>query len=326
MVKAIEHIKKEIAALEEAVTLIAQELKAAYGVYLNSLARGMRQQLILASYYICTQGYPERFLQLSLSQRQKLQQAIRKAAKKTSEGLISLTNMEGMQVDELEQQDILMNYLRQLEIHNNHEQEDKSESSENAEQDQKKHEIPDNHKQSGKTQSGNVPLSQVLSSNFLSLKVYSSEISNPAELIKWQQQIEARILANLKHISSEVNSVLKNTDILPRRLPASILDAAVIASETSAEIMSGPPNILNLLIEVETGGSSSEEPSLTQIMVLGLRLGEIEFADTQLSSLRKQIRYILSKLNKLGRQYQQRQREYSIAEAESAWRASWFED
>ncbi|CCH65707.1 hypothetical protein RINTHM_12470 [Richelia intracellularis HM01] len=61
-------------------------------------------------------------------------------------------------------------------------------------------------------------------------------------------------------------------------------------------------------------------------MVLGLRLGEIEFANKQLSSLRKQIRYILGKLNKLGRQYQQKQREYSIAEAESAWRASWFED
>ena len=44
MVKAIEHIKKEIAALEEAVTLIAQELKAAYGVYLNSLARGMQKK------------------------------------------------------------------------------------------------------------------------------------------------------------------------------------------------------------------------------------------------------------------------------------------
>ena len=325
MVKAIEHIKKEIAALEEAVTLTAQELKAAYGIYLNSLAQVMRQQLILASYYICTQGYPERFLQLSLSQRQKLQQAIRKAAKKTAEGLISLTNMEGMQVDELEQQDILMNYLRQLEIHNNHEQEDKSANSENAEQDQKKYEALDNHEQSGKTQSGNVTLNQVLSSNFSSLKVYSSEISNPAELIKWQQQIEARILANLKHISSEVNGVLKNADILPRRLPPSILDAAVIASETSAEIMSGPPNILNLVIEVETG-SSSEETSLTQIMVLGLRLGEIEFANKQLSSLRKQIRYILGKLNKLGRQYQQKQREYSIAEAESAWRASWFED
>jgi hypothetical protein len=34
----------------------------------------------------------------------------------------------------------------------------------------------------------------------------------------------------------------------------------------------------------------------------------------------------LMQLNKLGREYQKRQRELKIAEAEAAWRASWFED
>jgi hypothetical protein len=31
-------------------------------------------------------------------------------------------------------------------------------------------------------------------------------------------------------------------------------------------------------------------------------------------------------LSKIGREYQKRQKELKIAEAEAAWRASWFED
>ena len=109
------------------------------------------------------------------------------------------------------------------------------------------------------------------------------------------------------------------------KLPQPILEAAAIASATSGEMMPGPPNILNLVVEMDKD-EESEESSLTQIMAVNLRLGEIEFADSQLSSLRKQIRLILGRLHKLGREYQHKQREHSIAEAEAAWRASWYED
>jgi hypothetical protein len=80
-----------------------------------------------------------------------------------------------------------------------------------------------------------------------------------------------------------------------------------------------------LVIEIEDE-QQSEDPSLTKIMAINLRLGEIEFADAALSSERKQIRNILVQLNRLGQEYQKKQRERSIAEAEAAWRASWFED
>jgi hypothetical protein len=86
-----------------------------------------------------------------------------------------------------------------------------------------------------------------------------------------------------------------------------------------------PPNLLNLVIEI-SNEEDSEDSSLTQIMAIHLRLGEIEFAEATLLSERKAIRNILMQLNKLGREYQKRQRELKIAEAEAAWRASWFED
>ncbi|MDP5338264.1 MAG: hypothetical protein NWQ28_06775, partial [Nodularia sp. (in: cyanobacteria)] len=77
MARAIELIERDIAALQEAIRAIAAELHNAYASYLTTLGQAVRKQLILASYHLCTQGYPENFLKLSLNQRQKLQQGIR---------------------------------------------------------------------------------------------------------------------------------------------------------------------------------------------------------------------------------------------------------
>ena len=86
MARAIERIQKDITELEEAIRAIAEELKLSYTKYLNVLGPALQQQLILASYYLCTQGYPEEFLKLSLNQRQKLQQSIRKLGQEAEIG------------------------------------------------------------------------------------------------------------------------------------------------------------------------------------------------------------------------------------------------
>ena len=82
----------------------------------------------------------------------------------------------------------------------------------------------------------------------------------------------------LKKVSHDANVVLQKAGILPKKLPEPILAAAAAASEASAEVMPGPPNLLNLVIEIENE-QESEDSSLTQIMAINLRLGEIEFAD-----------------------------------------------
>lgn len=61
MVGAIERIAQEIAALDKATSAIADELYGGYSTYLTVLGQAVRQQLILASYHVCTQGYPESF-------------------------------------------------------------------------------------------------------------------------------------------------------------------------------------------------------------------------------------------------------------------------
>ncbi|MEH2368773.1 hypothetical protein [Nostoc sp.] len=286
MARAIERIEQDIAALQEAIRAIAIELQSAYASYLNTLGLAVRKQLILASYHLCTQGYPENFLHLSLNQRQQLQQAIRKLGQLTAEQLLIYLTSEESGEDEGDDMD---------------EEDDVDEVDEEV------------------TSSSSSLFLNTSNSQYL-----TANTSDPIELAKWQQKLEEAAQEILKKLSHDANLLLQKAGVLPKKLPEPILAAAAAASEASAEVMPGPPNLLNLVIEIENE-QQSEDSGLTQIMAINLRLGEIEFADVTLSSERKRIRSILVQLNKLGREYKKRYKEKAIAEAEAAWRASWFE-
>ncbi|MBN3888989.1 MAG: hypothetical protein HWQ43_07365 [Nostoc sp. JL31] len=286
MARAIERIEQDIAALQEAIRAIATELQSAYASYLNSLGLAVRKQLILASYHLCTQGYPENFLHLSLNQRQQLQQAIRKLGQLAAEQLLIYLTSEESAEDEVDEEDEI------------------------DEVDEVDEEV--------------TPSSSSLFLDTSNSQYLTANTSDPIELAKWQQKLEEVAQEILKKLSHDANLLLQKAGVLPKKLPEPILAAAAAASEASAEVMPGPPNLLNLVIEIENE-QQSEDSRLTQIMAINLRLGEIEFADVTLSSDRKRIRSILVQLNKLGREYKKRYKEKAIAEAEAAWRASWFE-
>ncbi|MEH2070350.1 MAG: hypothetical protein V7K47_19695 [Nostoc sp.] len=290
MARAIERIERDIAALKEAIRAIALELQTAYASYLATLGLAVQKQLILATYHLCTQGYPENFLHLSLNQRQQLQQAIRKLGQLAAEQFLTYIKSEEAAADEGDKKD---------------------EGNEGDE--------------------GDEEVTSSSSAVFLSisnLQPFTPDTSSPIELSKWQHNLEQVTQEILKKVSHDANLLLQKAGILSQKLPEPILAAAAAAaaeSEASTEVMPGPPNLLNLVIEIENE-QQSEDSGLTQIMALNLRLGEIEFADPALSSERRQIRSILVQLNKLEREYQKKLRERAIAEAEAAWRASWFED
>ncbi|MDZ8185670.1 MAG: hypothetical protein RMX96_12545 [Nostoc sp. ChiSLP02] len=288
MARAIERIERDIAALKEAIGAIALELQTAYASYLATLGLAIQKQLILATYHLCTQGYPENFLGLSLNQRQQLQQGIRKLGQLTAEQLITYIKNDKNEADKPDKPD------------------------EQDEQDESEEEV---------ASSPSAVFAGI--SNF---EPFTPDISSPIELAKWQQNLEEVTQEILKKISHDANVLLQKAGVLPQKLPEPILAAAAAAaSEASAEVMPGPPNLLSLIIEIENE-QQSEDSNLTQIMAINLRLGEIEFADPTLSSERRQIRGILVQLNKLERDYQKKLREKSVAEAEAAWRASWFEN
>ncbi|MEM9923257.1 MAG: hypothetical protein AAF915_05800 [Cyanobacteria bacterium P01_D01_bin.50] len=350
MARPIERIEQDIVELEKAIGAIAQQLKNAYSSYLDILGQAVGQQLILASYHLCTQGYPENFLKLSLNQRQKFQQAIRHLAKVTAKDMQALINDRELEETE---EDLVEETEEETEEELDTEDEDLSETFQNLElEDEDLEQIVeklelDDVVQEAQTfsqtaDSSSVPQnikipylpspsaqSPVQSPKDTASKDWKNwfnpNTSNPMELAAWQKNLERAIAYILKSLSRDGNRLLQKASILPPKLPESILETAVASSEASTEVMPGVPNLITLVVGIE-GEQELEAESLTQIMALNLRLIEIEFADIKLSSERKQIRNILNHLGKLGREYQKKQRERSIANAEAAWRSSWYED
>jgi hypothetical protein len=343
MARAIERIERDIQALEEGIRAIAQELHNAYVNYLTTLGQTVRQQLNQATYHLCTQGYPENFLSLSLNQRQQLQQSIRKFGQQTAEQLQALMKSEQPEaiqneaIDEKKdnEQDEDDSKGEQVELAN------EPEETQNNIEDEIKEVIKsieakqqEHQKQEKSSPFASPPLSPPSPiSAFFSLSPRSPvsvppfpNTSNPVQIFKWQHGLEKALQDKLKVVSRDANLLLQRSGILPKKLPEPILEAAAAAaSEASSEVMPGPPNLLSLVIEIDNE-QQSEEPNLTQIMALNLRLGEIEFNDVTLSSCRKQIRSILVQLNRLGQEYQKKQRERAIAQAEAAWRAIWSDE
>ncbi|MBU6345696.1 MAG: hypothetical protein KGR70_10420 [Cyanobacteria bacterium REEB494] len=262
MTRPVERIEEDIHNLKQNFSSVATELQKNYGDYLVQLGESIHKQLILAVYHLCTHGYPEKFLHLSLNQRQQLQQSARQLGRKAAQQLLGY-----------------------LEIN-------KPENMENTENQQ-------------------VP------------QVESLDFSNPMEVVQWHRNVEEGIQNTLKTVSLEANLLLQKAGLLPKKLPEPILAAA--ASEATTEVIAGPPNLLNLVIEI-TNEKESEDSTFTQLVTVNLRLGDVEFADQKLLEKRKQIRVILLQINNLAKEYNKKHQELKTAQAESAWRASWFED
>lgn len=88
MTDPIHRLEMELAELRGQARSLAEQLYQADVTYLRALGTAARQQLILASYRICTHKYPEGFLALSLAQRQTLQQSLRQTARDLADRLL----------------------------------------------------------------------------------------------------------------------------------------------------------------------------------------------------------------------------------------------
>jgi hypothetical protein len=297
MVGAIERIEQEITELDRVVVALAEEFYSVYTSYLHGLGIAVRQQLILASYHVCTQGYPEQFLQLPHVQRQQLQQTLRQLAHQIQEELLAqLHKPTPMQEPEMEQE----------------------EDSNQEEDDFDFHPQPDWLE--------NPPA--VSSSDSISRSL------TPADLAEWQEELEQAILQELRTASHATNRLLQQFGILPRKLPEPVLDSA--AKAEAAEAGGNPPNLLNLLVEAvnDQDAEHSMQPSprelkrqsVLHILAIHLRLAEIEFADTSLNPIRTRIRSLVNQLRALGREYQKKHRERAIAHAQGVWRATWTDE
>jgi hypothetical protein len=310
MVGSVEQIERDLAALEKAVMAIAQDFRQTYTDYLTVLEQTMRQQLTLAAYRLCTQGYPERFLELSFQQRQRLQQSIQQLGKQAHDQLLvplivtaPLKNFENATEGDTRypSEPFGEEFLTSKTVSRS--QVDQIDQPDSNLEDPDLEEDPD-------------PEEDLLDEMEASLDF--DQPMSPELLEHWQQSLEQNTAHVLQTISHAANRLLQQADILPQQIPDPTLE--VVAKSGIVAETAGMPNLLSLLVE-----SEEHESKVRHIVAIRLRLAEIEFGDSVLTQGRSKIRSLSARLHQLEREYRKKQRERSIAEAEAAWRSSWYE-
>jgi len=168
----------------------------------------------------------------------------------------------------------------------------------------------------------------IVALNFLEAEDDDVDISGddeptPDNLLAWQRSVERDIVRTLAKISHQANRLLYQHKILPQNLPLPILEIASQA-DSAGEMMAGSPNLIKLVVEAE-GKSEKKKSKPIRVMAISLRLSEIEFSMAAVSQHRHTLRKLMAELSGLRRKYQKVQREYAIAQAQAAWRSTWFE-
>jgi hypothetical protein len=306
MARPIEQVEQDLTQLRSASIQLGAELTTNYKNYFDTLAPALNQQSIQGCYYLSTTCYPEAFLKLNYNQRSQLLKTLQR---------------------------VIGNVIANLIVHI--EPVRRSNSSDDE------------------------PTGELTSMPMMPMDWFAT----PDSLSTWQQNLEAEISHSLNEISYKVNLLLQQAQILPPNIPKPILEASPEADRQGSNT-ANIPNILSVLIErdgdeeqqldraseegllgllaerrlglnsveIERDDFSDQSliqpddfPEIIQIHSLYLRLTEVEFSDVIVLSLRKNISQLVNKVNSLRREYRQKQQELKIAEAESAWRNSWFE-
>ena len=339
MGRSISQIQQELDAIEEKVIELGQELQTLYENYIAILSNSVQKQLILASYQLCTQIYPEAFVEMSLNQRQKLQQSLRQLGKEIEPLLAQKPTAE-----EISQEQIDLNLIAQMlknlplstSENSSKDRESSTSESEELNSDDDNEEstatiaIEEDDLVRGAIAEIDLEKLQNIANKELNITQISEiNLSNPHHLLLWQKRIETKIKKTLEDTSIRANKCLQKFDIIPSHLPSKAIDVALKAQKgNSGGKLRSIPNILNLVVETDKEQKKNKQFSAnaTQISLLRLHLSEIEFSDAAISSKRNEIRTLVKKVQKLESLYKQKKHEYIKAEADAAWRSSWYED
>jgi hypothetical protein len=292
MAKPIEQVEQDLEQLRTTSRELGRELTAAYRSYFGCFAPTLKQQSIQGCYHLCTNFYPEAFLKLNYDRRAQLLKTLQR---------------------------VISNAIADLAVHI-----EPSSRTGNDDDDDDDDE----------------PTGELTAMPAIPIDWFAT----PSSLSTWQQNLEEELAHSLKEISYKINLLFQQAQIMPPNIPKPILEAIPEADRQGGNI-ANVPNLLSVLIgqnshrpdrdddeeelelELPLGNliQRDDPPQIIQIHSLFLRLTEIEFSNVTVLSLRKNIAQLSSKVKMLRREYAQKQQELKIAEAESAWRNSWFE-
>lgn len=334
MTKSIQQVKQNLEILKSQVAETATELEELHSNYLELLGHSLKQQLILACYQICTQLYPQSFIDLSLSAKQDLQQNLRRLSLELKPQLAEIIAQR-----ELEPEPSELNLMSEL-IKKLPKPKPRAEDTENPENNLTENDLELIKAEIASIENlENIKLIAINASleredeleNFPEAAPKQQvDFQNPEHLILWHQQIERGIKNTLDETSRKVNQLLQKSKVIPDRLPNQVVDVAMQAegSKGMRHNSRSPqiPHVMNLSIESDKNQKSKSGKKSLQISLLRLRLAEVEFSDHLLNAKRGQILNLMGKVKKLDSQYQAIQQELAIIEAQAAWRSSWYED
>lgn len=286
-VKSVERIEQEIAELQQAVTALASEFYETYRDYLQGLGQAVRQQLILACYNVCTQGYPTNFLALSLSQQQALQKTVRTLANQAQENLQEILQKPDEWVA-VSRASMLMS--------------ERSSAEPVEEPNEAIGERLAPSVSSALTPADVTQWQETLEQEILYVLKNASQDGN--------KLLQQAVILPKQLPESFLQQVSKADLIEVGANPPNLLNVVIEDPEKT------------ILSEEDL-----EDPeSLLQIVAIQLRLADIEFANAALTLLRNKTRSLSARLKKLRQLYRQKVRERAIAQAQQAWQAGWFED
>jgi hypothetical protein len=299
MAKPIEQVEQDLHQLRTSSREIGRELTAAYRSYFGCFAPTLKQQSIQGCYHLCTNFYPEAFLKINYDRRAQLLKTLQR---------------------------VISNAIADLSVH--------IESS----------------GQASTSNDDDEPTGELTAMPATPIDWFET----PSSLSTWQRNLEAELNHSLKEISYKLNVLLQQAQIMPPDIPKPILEANPEADRQGGNT-ANIPNLLSVLIgqnsnkqaedlddddeeEVELDEEDAldaamenliqrrDPAQIVQIHSLYLRLTEIEFSNVTVLTLRKNISQLTNKVKILNREYMHKQQELKIAEAEAAWRNSWFEN
>jgi hypothetical protein len=352
----IEPINQRLAALEQQATDLGEQFFKVYQGYLGAVGQSAQQQLLLAAYHICTEGYPDRFLELPIAERETLQRGLQQLAKTLVEQLQIFPHpsaeppppdrdlellgerplvMMGPVTGPIPLLDPLASRGDGTWLEDESDDDDDDEDDDDDDDDDDNGDGPDDDDQLPEG------LAEALSTAFahpggfaasgleskirellsVGMKAGRSASGPVAKLVTWQQRIERDVVAQLRTTSQAANQLMMKAEVVPNQVPAPVLEAASQAE--GGDPSSKMPHIMTLVMEA---GSKRGGGELMRVMAIKLRLGELEFHDPMVMTWRRQLQDLSKQLQALEQSYQKQLRAQSVAQAQAAWRATWLTD
>ncbi|RZM82382.1 hypothetical protein [Leptolyngbya iicbica] len=279
MARSLDQIATDLAKLDASTQALDQTLQTVYQSYLGIIGQAVKRQLILAAYHLCTQAYPEEFIELTVAQREKLQTGLRQLAAQgqtqiTQLGQVSNLTDLAAQLEEAvvakyealgsnsddddhppatsDDSSLLTDVSSPPETSTVESADSSSSMAQEAlstEADSTADAATEKAKQANFDTASEeaAVILQRLSTQLSLFSILEAEPLTPVSLAKRHVLLERHLRAILRTLSSLANHLLKQANVLPD-LPDMVIAAATEAEGDS----SGPsqPNLVSVLIEM----------------------------------------------------------------------------